>query len=612
MKLQVPFVQLPLKFDADLLAEEIATLDEKSWRPHPQGYPGNSALPLVSVGGDPASDALRGAMAPTPFLERCPYLMQVLESLGVTVGRTRLMRLSGQAEVSPHVDTAYYWWQRVRVHVPITTQPTVLFMCGDAEINMAAGECWLFDTWRMHRVINDAERSRVHLVVDTVGGPGLENLLKGGRTHDSAVEGWSFQATGYRPKAAKPELRFEKSNLPSVMTPWEVREYLRFLLMETIPEPRLRHMQAMAEAFDREWQALWAWHGESHEGWPHYRRALNTFRDQMRLHSDGVRLRNDTLFNAAFSAGFLRAALDDANDAVELGEPREAMKKPTASDVAMRTDPVFDRPIFIVSAPRSGSTLLFETLAKAPNVFTIGGESHGMIEGISALHPAAHDFNSNRLDASAATSVVAAELRERFRAALVDRDGVAAATGRVRMLEKTPKNALRIPFLAQVFPEAHFVYLHRDVRETLSSMHEAWKSGRFKTYPQLPGWSGLPWSLLLIPGWRDLIGKPLHEIVATQWEATTRIQLDDLEGLPQERWSVTRYDALLADPNAEISRLCGAVGFGWDKAFDGDLPLSRYTLSKPDPQKWRKNEDVLEPVMPRISETVLRAEQFAS
>ena len=126
MKLQVPFVQLPLKFNADLLAEEIAALDEDSWRPHPQGYPGNSALPLVSVECDPASDALRGAMALTPFLERCPYLMQVLESLGVTVGRTRLMRLSGQAEVSPHVDTAYYWWQRVRVHVPITTQPIVV------------------------------------------------------------------------------------------------------------------------------------------------------------------------------------------------------------------------------------------------------------------------------------------------------------------------------------------------------------------------------------------------------------------------------------------------------------------------------------------------------
>src|SRR5450432_1600692 len=188
MKLQVPFVQLPLRFDASLLAEEIAQFDESKWRPHPQGYPGNSALPLVAVGGDPASDALRGPMAATPFLERCPYLRQVLGSLDVVVGRTRLMRLSGQAEVTAHVDTAYYWWQRVRVHIPIVTQSTVRFFCGDAEVNMAAGECWIFDTWRMHRVLNDAERSRVHLVVDTVSGDGFTTLVMSGLPHQVAIE----------------------------------------------------------------------------------------------------------------------------------------------------------------------------------------------------------------------------------------------------------------------------------------------------------------------------------------------------------------------------------------------------------------------------------------
>jgi hypothetical protein len=48
----------------------------------------------------------------------------------------------------------------------------------------------------------------------------------------------------------------------------------------------------------------------------------------------------------------------------------------------------FDRPVFIVSTPRSGSTLLFETLAQAPSLFTVGDESHGLIERIRALSPA--------------------------------------------------------------------------------------------------------------------------------------------------------------------------------------------------------------------------------
>ena len=82
MKLPVPFIQLPLLFDAGALRREIAAFDEGMWTAHPTGMPGNSALPLVTVGGDPArGDALDGPMRPTPALQRSPYLQQVLASL---------------------------------------------------------------------------------------------------------------------------------------------------------------------------------------------------------------------------------------------------------------------------------------------------------------------------------------------------------------------------------------------------------------------------------------------------------------------------------------------------------------------------------------------------
>ena len=35
VKLQFPFLQLPLLFDAEALAGEIAALGEGVWRPHP-------------------------------------------------------------------------------------------------------------------------------------------------------------------------------------------------------------------------------------------------------------------------------------------------------------------------------------------------------------------------------------------------------------------------------------------------------------------------------------------------------------------------------------------------------------------------------------------------
>ena len=213
------------------------------------------------------------------------------------------------------------------------------------------------------------------------------------------------------------------------------------------------------------------------------------------------------------------------------------------------------------------------------------------------MSPAARDWDSNRMTAADATPAITAPLRERFRDALRDRTGAPMpAPGPVRMLEKTPKNALRIPFLAAAFPEARFIYLHREPQPTLASMMEAWTSGGFRTYPQLPGWTGLDWSLLLIPGWRELIGAPLNRIVATQWATTMRILKDDLAALPADRWRSIRYESFIAAPQAEISRLCRALEIDWDATLPSNLPFARFTVSAPNAEKWRASEPAIEDV----------------
>ena len=68
MKMQVPFMQLPLAFDAAALRAEVDAIAPSAWRPHPQGYAGNDALTLITTDGDPASDAAYGAMRPTEHL----------------------------------------------------------------------------------------------------------------------------------------------------------------------------------------------------------------------------------------------------------------------------------------------------------------------------------------------------------------------------------------------------------------------------------------------------------------------------------------------------------------------------------------------------------------
>ncbi|MEQ1494063.1 MAG: sulfotransferase, partial [Terricaulis sp.] len=331
--------------------------------------------------------------------------------------------------------------------------------------------------------------------------------------------------------------------------------------------PQFQQVAQVASYFTHVWRALWSTYGESKAGWPRYRKAVDDFHNQIRaVRASEVKLRNGSDLYATMTALIVAPALRDKQEDIA-GETRPDIAPIVAPNINTgAADPRFDRPIFIVNPPRSGSSLLFETLAQAPNLYTVGGESHQIVEGVRGLGIPAANFDSNCLDESNARPEIVAVLRDRFEQQLRNRDNAPPGAGRIRMLEKTPKNALRIPFLAKVFPEARFIYLYRDPRQVLSSMMEGWESGKFGMYPNLPGWTGeRPWSFLLTPGWRELNGKPLEQLVAGQWASTMQVMLDSLDRLPTDRWATARYDALLADPNAEITRICEAVDLEWDR-----------------------------------------------
>jgi len=294
VKLQVPFIQLPLAFDAGRLEAEIAALGEDAWRPHPQGFAGNSMLPLVAAHGSLTDESFAEPMQATPHLLACPYLQQVMASFGAVLGRSRLMRLSGMAEVTRHADHGYYWVERVRIHVPIVTQPTVRFDCGDASVHMGAGECWVFDTWRQHNVINDAVAARIHLVADSVGGPGLWELMSRGRRVE-AMQASAPVAPVPVPfrEGETPRLVFESSNVPIVMSPWELNAHLGFLLGEALPHPQAAVVQQHVARLARRWRALWAEHGDAPSGHAQFRALFQQFVADVRAPSQGMALRNE-------------------------------------------------------------------------------------------------------------------------------------------------------------------------------------------------------------------------------------------------------------------------------------------------------------------------------
>lgn len=279
--------------------------------------------------------------------------------------------------------------------------------------------------------------------------------------------------------------------------------------------------------------------------------------------------------------------------------------------------PLLDRPVFVVAAPRSGSSLLFETLARASSSWTLGGEAHVEFEGISDWNPARHGYDSNRLTADNLGPGDRPQLLLALSRRLRNSEGIlwrsllpAERPARLRFLEKTPKNALRIPLLRALFPDARFIFLLREPQANISSIMEAWRSGRFVTYPELPDWPGLPWSLLLPPGWRELRGAPLERIAAFQWRAANEMALDDLTTLPAAAWCTLRYEELLAAPAAIVARLCEFMDIpccpGVQGLVAGGLPHSRHTLTAPAADKWRKDESRILSVLPELEDTWTR------
>ena len=275
MRFEQPFLKLPLRFDPATLEREVRALPLSSWVPHPTGFVGNEAVRLVTVGGRPTDD-FDGPMQPTENLARCPYIQEVMAELDGVWTRSRLMGLGPGAEVPLHVDAHYHWRTHIRIHVPVITDPKVLFTCGDDTVHMAPGECWIFDSFRFHRVENGWTERRVHLVLDTVMTPSLQALIDAAQSDPPA-----------EPRLVPPgtrqarHLRFEQFNAPAIMTPWEIRCHAAFIFDQATDDPRIPAIRDRIERFADAWGAVWAQFGATPHGVPAYRKLLAECRAQV-------------------------------------------------------------------------------------------------------------------------------------------------------------------------------------------------------------------------------------------------------------------------------------------------------------------------------------------
>jgi hypothetical protein len=219
-------------------------------------------------------------------------------------------------------------------------------------------------------------------------------------------------------------------------------------------------------------------------------------------------------------------------------------KRPSARAV----DPRLHRPIFIIGAPRSGTTFLGDCIGRMPEV-----SYHFEPRLTKAIAGRAYDGSwSARRSARA--------FRTSNRALLLT-----ALHGGRRFAEKTPENSFLVPFLAATFPSAQFVHIVRDGRDAaVSHAEKPWLTaaaagaGRRGPAGQLRG----PYPRWWVEQDRREEFSAVPDIVRTAWcwRRFTEAALDGLATLPAERRIQVRYESMVSDPADVADTLAGFLG----------------------------------------------------
>jgi quercetin dioxygenase-like cupin family protein len=173
----IQYFKLPVTFDAAKLRAEVHQLATGYWKQHynKKDYEGSwSVIPLRSLFGNmDANFSIQASANPhikyldTELMQHCPYIQQVLEYFECEKLSVRLMNLAAGAIIKEHKDDELNLESgEARFHIPVQTNEEVSFFVDDELIPLKEGECWYLNLSLKHRVSNEGNCDRIHLVVD--------------------------------------------------------------------------------------------------------------------------------------------------------------------------------------------------------------------------------------------------------------------------------------------------------------------------------------------------------------------------------------------------------------------------------------------------------------
>lgn len=226
--------RVPLDFDPAPIQSEIDQIADSAWTPHfNTGYFSGdwSGIALRSKAGSESElyedFHTNGDPIDTPILGRLPHVSKVLQTIHCNLLSARLLKLGPASVIREHRDyTLGYEYGVLRMHFPIRTNPQVEFLIDGDEVKMSEGECWYVDLSLPHRVKNDGQENRIHLVVDCEINEWLMSLLP--------------------PEVSQPQINPE----PTQSSPAEFARFHEAVLQDANLLARLRQVDDM-ESFAR-------------------------------------------------------------------------------------------------------------------------------------------------------------------------------------------------------------------------------------------------------------------------------------------------------------------------------------------------------------------------
>ena len=203
-------------------------------------------------------------------------------------------------------------------------------------------------------------------------------------------------------------------------------------------------------------------------------------------------------------------------------------------------------PIFLLSLPRSGSTLLQRLLASHSQVST-APEPWLLLPLLYARRPhGAYAEYGHRVAAMALEDLVQRlpggvdDYLAAVRRLALETYG-ALAGGCPYFLDKTPRYSLVVDDLLRAFPDARFICLWRNPLAIVASLTASWAGGRWR-----------PWMHKV----------DLYDGLAALCQAVT---------LHPDRFTVVRYEAVVKDPVGQCEALFAALGLPSEPSVVADF-----------------------------------------